>query len=639
MSKKMLSRRSLPFGPVAMAAAAVLMALPSAQAANKALNTDAVGPTANFTDPIFSINTVGTAGGTSPVATTDALFFNTSGVTTLNNDLTNASFAGFTFNADAIPYTIGGNAFTLTGGITNSSTSTQTFNNVITLSDTTHTFTTTGDLLLNNSLVVSTAFAPPSGQGANGTLEFRGPGTTTLGGTNNYTFRNGRGLSVGTNNGVGGNVNITGASSFGAGATLNNFSGGLQVSSSSAANSSIVKVTGSGSLNLFGNPTTGAPGNTGIIVGQNSLGGTSTLQVDDGSLTIGGDFNLIAFGNNAATATGLLNVNGGTATIAAAGTTANATQVVALGRDLGTGIVNLNGGTLQTARFFARDTSTGQGGATGGTANFNFNGGTLRLLANQADLLQSATAGNNLALTSVTTGATSGNLSTLDANGFNVGINNAITGLGGFNINSSSANSDGVVTFGGTGAKTYAGATNLQDSTLSIAFTDALTGASGTGGVNVSGGTLTSTVAAAGLGGDLNVSGGTVSANGDAAVGAFTLAGAKNFALSGGTLRTNLASTSSFDQIFGTGAFNVTGGTLDLLNFVPDYAAMYDLLEGFASGSVANLAIVNYDTANYTASLNNEGVLSFTEVPEPSALTLLGLAGLGLLRRSRAASR
>ncbi len=59
---------------------------------------------------------------------------------TLNNDIAGATYAGFTFNSGASAYTIGGNSFTLSAGITNSSTSLQTINNAITLSNAAHTF-------------------------------------------------------------------------------------------------------------------------------------------------------------------------------------------------------------------------------------------------------------------------------------------------------------------------------------------------------------------------------------------------------------------------------------------------------------------------------------------------------------------
>ncbi|WP_338285589.1 autotransporter-associated beta strand repeat-containing protein [Luteolibacter sp. LG18] len=91
-----------------------------------------VGGTATWSTPA---NWSGTH---QPPITADALVFGAAGAggTTLNNDLTSTSFtvAGITFSSGAAAYTIGGNAFTLSGGLTNSSTSAQVLNTALTLS-------------------------------------------------------------------------------------------------------------------------------------------------------------------------------------------------------------------------------------------------------------------------------------------------------------------------------------------------------------------------------------------------------------------------------------------------------------------------------------------------------------------------
>jgi autotransporter-associated beta strand protein len=170
----------------------------------------------------------------------------------------------------------------------------------------------------------------------------------------------------------------------------------------------------------------------------------------------------LAFGNNRADAIGVLTINSGTVVINQGSTTAtDQRSYIALGRDSATGTINLNGGMLATDRNFVRD---GSGAAdTTGAANFVFGGGTLKALAAQPDWLNSTTRNTNqLALTSVTTTANS----TIDSNGFAVGINNAISGAGGFTIVDSSAGGGGVVTFGGV--NTYTGDTNVSAGKLIV---------------------------------------------------------------------------------------------------------------------------------------------------------------------------
>ncbi|MEO7933053.1 MAG: autotransporter-associated beta strand repeat-containing protein, partial [Chthoniobacterales bacterium] len=169
---------------------------------------------------------------------------------------------------------------------------------------------------------------------------------------------------------------------------------------------------------------------------------------------------------NGAGSTGVLTINTGTATFTSGATvgTTDVRSFIAIGQNstasgTSTGTINLNGGTLATGRNFVRD---GAGTAdASGSATFNFAGGTLKALANQTDWLNSATINTNqLALTSVT--AT--NTSTIDAGGFSVAINSAISGTGGFNITNSTGT--GTVTFGG--ANTYSGATTVSAGTFSL---------------------------------------------------------------------------------------------------------------------------------------------------------------------------
>jgi fibronectin-binding autotransporter adhesin len=183
--------KGLALSLAVMASNFSLLCTHSAQAANKAWSN---GPA----DATFSgINwTPGQIPG-APATTLnsgDALFFGTSSLTTLTNDLSSFTFAGLTFNLGASAFTIGGNDFTLSGGITNNSTSLQTINNNITLSGTQTVNANAGNITLGG--VISGAGFGITKTGG-GTLTLNGSavntytGDTTLnGGTTTLDFAN-----------------------------------------------------------------------------------------------------------------------------------------------------------------------------------------------------------------------------------------------------------------------------------------------------------------------------------------------------------------------------------------------------------------------------------------------------------------
>lgn len=172
---------------------------------------------------------------------------------------------------------------------------------------------------------------------------------------------------------------------------------------------------------------------------------------------------------------------------------------------------------------------------------------------------------------------------------------------------------------GGTGTQTLAG-TNAYN-----------------GGTTVAGGVLIAASNKALGNGDVTVNGGQLSLNGST-VQTLTLGTGADFGMSSGTLLLNYASTSSYDQIVGTvgGVLTLSGGIIDLGNSGWDYSQTYNIFTGFGSGSVAGLSYANYDSVNWQANINNNGVLSFSAVPEPSTY-LLAVLGCGffLLARRR----
>jgi MYXO-CTERM domain-containing protein len=100
--------------------------------------------------------------------------------------------------------------------------------------------------------------------------------------------------------------------------------------------------------------------------------------------------------------------------------------------------------------------------------------------------------------------------------------------------------------------------------------------------------------------------------------------------MSGGTLDLTAGTPGAINGS-GAGTFSLSGGTLDLGGSANwNYADTYDILGGFASGSVSNLSITGYDTTDYTASVSDTGVLSFAATPEPASW-MLGLAAMGLV--------
>ena len=153
-------------------------------AANDAWSTNP--GSANFsgtTNWTINSTTPGTGNGTATSG--DALFFGNSTLSgnstslTLNNDDTNFTAAGLTFNAGATAaYTINGNSFTLTGGITNSSTNLEIINNAIaTTAARTITMTSGGgNISLGGNI-----------SGTGGGLTLAGTGVLTLSGTNSFT--------------------------------------------------------------------------------------------------------------------------------------------------------------------------------------------------------------------------------------------------------------------------------------------------------------------------------------------------------------------------------------------------------------------------------------------------------------------
>jgi len=548
----------------------------SAFAVNAAWDIDAASGNFN-TAQWTSGTTTPVAGGTYTVLSGDALFFGTqtTGATALTNDLTGATFNGLTFNSGASAFTIGGNSFTLGGNVTNNSSSLQTINNAMTF--TSRTFVGgTGGLTLGGTLTSSSSLLTTTGA-----ITIKGAATSDGAAVANAGF-----VTIGNNPGAGTTPSVT--------------------------------LSNGGSLNVNGTTNATKPNS---IIGQ--LSGTASLNVGatdqstSGTLTVGANTGWVLGNSNGS---GNLNVYSGIATInrGTLATTTNGTdtRLIMMGRDSAssTGTVNLNGGTLATDRQFVRDGSSGAGS---GTANFVFNGGTLKALATQTDWLQSTTATiagqnigagsgtlntNALALSNVTVTAAS----TIDSNGFSVAINNAISGAGGFTVISSSGS--GTVTFGG--ASTYTGATAVNSGTLALASTGSIVNSSS---LSINAGAILNTTAKS----------------------TFTLLSAQPIAFT-----VNAAGGGSAGQLIAAGLDITNGavsfstvGTLDDASYV---IATYTGLTGAAFSSVTSLPsgyVLNY---NFGGTNNT---IALVAVPEPQTYGIVFgtfcLVALAARRRAR----
>jgi len=284
------------------------------------------------------------------------------GLTLSDNLMTPATFnvAGITFNSGAgafviNPATPGMNGFTLTGGITNNSTSLQTINSAIALSGT-QTFTTTaggGNLALGGVL---------SGTGG---LTNNGPGTLTLSASNSYsggttissgTLNYGNLYALGTGNvtigtaklqaGLSGTVGnnivlgtgatatfdtqsyattLNGTISGGGSLTVagtaslilsasNSFTGGLTTSTGTANGTYTLLgnsyAAGSGTITIAASSIPSSNGNGGLILAngvnvpnniafyQNSTGNNAIGMITSGTATLSGTLNLLGGGNS-----------------------------------------------------------------------------------------------------------------------------------------------------------------------------------------------------------------------------------------------------------------------------------------------------------------------------------------------------
>jgi fibronectin-binding autotransporter adhesin len=588
-------------------------------------------------------NTNANWGGAIPV-TGDSLVFTSAtgsgGLTLSDNLMTPGTFnvVGITFNAGSGAYVInpataGTNGFTLTGPVTNNSTSLQTINDQISIAAvrTVTTATGGGDIALGG--VISGA----------GGISKAGTGTLTLSGANTYTGTTlvtaGK-LAISSTGSVGSTAGISAVNN----ATLE-ISGTYSLTSAAAmqnaGTTSLVDIKSGGIFN--------AGGSGGVTIGQN----TTTTGTIDVSGTYTQTAGTLILGNAATTqaGNGIMNVkNGGLVTFGTGMVDSSAAMTpngngVALGRSssavgtaVSSGTINLEtGGTIQTAKDIVRGTGNGY---------FNFNGGTLRAVADGTD---------TGILLDVTTTTVNGGGATIETNsGVTLTVADAMVAGSG----SGGLIKKGSGTLNITGANTFAGATDIQAGTLKLDTGSTIANTSSiTVGTNA---TLDATLASLTLTGAQTLQGkGQVT--GTVITGANTSTIVPGGALSAGTLTLatlNAASGSTFNFELGTtsdqlviGAltgstaagdliFNLTGATgiatstaYTLFTFTSqsgfdetDLAAL-TLPTGLSLDPSFGVGGWNIDDTNKT--------LQVQFIPEPASALLGSLGLLALLRRRR----
>ena len=414
----------------------------------------------------------------------------------------------------------------------------------------------------------------------------------------------------------------------GTGAATMNGTGGIHLQG--VQNFDVADTTGSAAADLTVSMTLDNAGSTGGAAGGINKLGAGTMAISkqttySGGTTVGaGVLDLTGGGGSGGTLRGTVTVSD-TATL-------RLSTGDALGYNNDASAVNaihLNGGTMTSAAG-SNQTTTAKFHLTGGTINGTVN---LDLFSNNSSVTTYASA--NESTISVATMNLRQNDTVFDVADGAAARDLVISSvIGNGDAGNHKMIKQGAGTMELTGANTYNGGTSVTAGTLVAANASAL----GTGAVSLSGGTLSTSLANV-TAGAVTLEGGALSLNGTGA-GALTLAANQNLVITSGQWNVDLANGP--DQILGsgTGTFSISGGVLDLGNGTINYTNTYQLISGFASGTVTGGTIQGYDTSSWAAQLDNTGLLSFTAVPEPSTYGLLGagaLAAVAFVRRRRKA--
>ncbi len=473
-------------------------------------------------------NTAGnwtTSGGSTPPASGDSLVFGAAGSSglSLNNNISGLTVNNLTLNSGASAFTIGGNALTLAGILTDNAANNETFGGIA---------ISAGVGAAIKNLGSGTLALGAVSHGSGGAVDFTltGPITTTtannngiLGGwattgnTADWAANNGGGniITYTGYTGVTGNLNGSGAAALNwkttgnvtltATATINSLnqqhdftvnsgvtmtlgSGGLILGSTERwlLGSGVIK---SGTSELFIHANTLNYANGWRIMPAIQDGAFVTTVIKDGSGQVQlHQVNTYTGGTIVNSGIMSLGIGGGAGTVRGAltinpGATVNLRAVDALGYNAGQSAtpININGGTLDNL----------MNGNNAYISTFNLTGGTLAATGGGAYNFNGASSGlNSLAAGSVSTvsGPVALRASGLAINvaqgtvpgGIDLRISGVISGVG-FDITKTGAG-----TLQLSGANTYTGGTAVNAGTLSVSNANAL----GSGALTMGGGNL-----------------------------------------------------------------------------------------------------------------------------------------------------
>ncbi len=404
-------------------------------------------------------------------------------------------------------------------------------------------------------------------------------------------------VNVGRNAGSTGTVNIEGGGRFtNAGGTafigVNGGTGFLSVSdpgSEFSINGELYAGFNGGSNGTI-EQYDGLVASNNLRVGTNSALGTYSMF--DGTITVPGDLTIGWQG----TATGAMTISGGTATV-------NTDTYVGVD-GTASGTLNIDGGTLITGHLIvARDaanTGTVQLDGDGtlatnfmtnaaGTAQVNFNGGTVRARSNRVNFFEGFTTANSQLQT--------GGL-LFDSAGFSASATNAFDGPGGIT-------KVGTGTLALAGPNVYSGDTSVQGGTLLLGASNVIPDVSA---LKLSSGATLAT-------GGFSDSTGPLSVTGTAIID-----------MAGGDSVLTFANVGTWTSLLNV--LNYTGASWTL--------GTDKLIFTAGSGSI-NLANVEFYSDNGITKIGSGGGgligIELVPVPEPAAILATSLLGLAILRR------